>query len=202
MARPIDPNLKIQLLAAAEAEFVRHGLESARVDDIVARAGRSKGSFYQYFESKDQVFRDLIENLLARLAAIVERPLVTDEKNPPTRAQFLDLWLARDIDIFTFIAANKAMVRLLLTGGYSVAFAGLMNAFAKRTYEMISDSLFWGKEQRIYRRDFSTHFVAVMIAGAYDRLAREMVESVDKSPNIRFMCVQAQEFVLKGISDS
>ena len=63
MARPIDPNLKIQLLAAAEAEFVRHGLESARVDDIVARAGRSKGSFYQYFESKDQVFRDLIENL-------------------------------------------------------------------------------------------------------------------------------------------
>src|SRR4051794_14329820 len=111
MARPIDPNLKIQLLAAAEAEFVQHGLESTRVDDIVARAGRSKGSFYQYFESKDALFRDLIENLLARLAAIVERELVTDENNPPTRAQFLDLWLKRDIDIFEFIAANKAMVR-------------------------------------------------------------------------------------------
>ena len=94
------------------------------------------------------------------------------------------------------------MVRILLCGGYSVAFASLMDAFAKRTYDVILESLSWGKHHRVYRRDFDSHFVAVMIAGAYDRLARELVDTVDKAPNIRFMCVQAQEFVLKGINDS
>jgi AcrR family transcriptional regulator len=202
MARPVDPNLRIELLAAAEAEFVQHGLEATRIDDIVVRAGRSKGAFYQYFESKDHIFRDLVENLLARLSLIVERPVVTDEKAPADRADFLDRWLQRDIAIFEFILANRDMVRILLCGGYSVAFAGLMDAFAKRTYDVILESLSWGKHHGVYRRDFHTHFVAVMIAGAYDRLARELVDTVDKAPNIRFMCVQAQEFVLKGINDS
>jgi AcrR family transcriptional regulator len=45
MARPVDPNLRIELLAAAEAEFARHGVEATRIDDIVARARRSKGAF-------------------------------------------------------------------------------------------------------------------------------------------------------------
>jgi AcrR family transcriptional regulator len=202
MARPVDPNLRIELLAAAEAEFVQHGLEATRIDDIVERAGRSKGAFYQYFQSKDHVFRDLVENLLARLSVIVARSVVTDVKARADRADFLQRWLERDIAIFEFILANRDMVRLLLCGGYSVAFASLMDAFAKRTYDVILESLAWGKHHRVYRRDFHDHFVAVMIAGAYDRLARELVDTADRAPNIRFMCVQAQEFVLKGINDS
>jgi AcrR family transcriptional regulator len=201
MARPADPNLRIELLAAAEAEFGRRGVEATRVDDIVARAGRSKGAFYQFFRSKEELFRHLIEGLLARLGSLVARPLVTDEKRPPTREQFLALWLQRDEDIFDFIWANRDLVRLILRGGYSVAFADLMDAFARRTYEMIYESLSWGKQHHIYRRDFHTHQVAVMIAGAYDRLARELVDSDGNRPNLRQWCREAQSFVLRGISD-
>jgi AcrR family transcriptional regulator len=201
MARPIDPNLRIELLAAAEAEFALRGVDAARIDDIVVRARRSKGAFYQYFTSKEDLFRQLIEGLLARLGTLVARSLVTDEKNPPTRERFLELWLARDEAIFDFIWANRDLVRLILRGGYSVASADLMDAFAKRTYEMIFESLNWGKQHHIYRRDFNTHQVAVMIAGAYDRLARELVDSDGKRPNLHALCVEAQAFTLKGIID-
>jgi AcrR family transcriptional regulator len=201
MARPVDPNLRIELLAAAEAEFARRGVETTRIDDIVVRAGRSKGAFYQYFSSKEDIFRQLIEGLLARLGTLVARPLVTDDKHPPTRQQFLDLWLARDEDIFDFIWANRDLVRLILRGGYSIAFADLMDAFAGRTYDMILESLNWGREHRVYRRDFHTHQVAVMIAGAYDRLARELVDKTGTRPNLRLLCTEAQSFVLNGIID-
>jgi AcrR family transcriptional regulator len=201
MARTADPNLRIELLSAAEAEFIQRGVEGTRIDDIVARAGRSKGAFYQYFDGKDDIFRHLVEGLLARLGALVAQPLITDDKHPPTRERFLQGWLVRDEAIFEFIWANRSIVRLILRGGYSVEFADLMDAFAKRTYDVIFDSLNWGKEQRFYRRDFHSHLVAVLIAGAYDRLARELADSDGNRPNLRLWCAEAQAFVLKGIID-
>jgi AcrR family transcriptional regulator len=201
MARPVDPNLRIELLAAAETEFAQRGVEATRIDDIVARAGRSKGAFYQYFESKDDLFRHLVEGLLARLGTLVATPLVTDEKRPPTPERFLQLWLARDEAIFEFIWANRDLVRLILHGGYSPNFGDLMDAFAARLYDVIFASLEWGKQHHVYRRDFNAHLVAVMIAGAYDRLARELVDTDGNRPNIRLWITEAQSFVLNGIID-
>jgi len=40
-----------------------------------------------------------------------------------------------------------------------------------------------------------------MIAGAYDRLARELVDSDGPRPNLRSLCVEAQSFTLNGIID-
>ena len=202
MARPVDPNLRIELLAAAEAEFARNGVDSTRIDDIVVRAGRSKGAFYQYFKSKEDIFRQLVEGLLARLGTLVARAARHRRADTRPRASSSSsCWLARDEAIFDFIWANRDLVRLILRGGYSIAFADLMDAFAKRTYEMILESLNWAKEHRVYRRDFHSHQVAMMIAGAYDRLARELVDSDGNRPNLRALCAEAQSFVLHGIID-
>jgi AcrR family transcriptional regulator len=202
MARPANPNLRIELLAAAEAEFAVRGVDATKIEDICARARRSKGAFYAHFTSKEDVFRTIVEALLARLSALVATELVTDGKRVPSEAEFLYLWRLRDEAIFEFIWANRPLVKLILRGGYSIAFADLMDAFAQRTYDVILDSLNWGKEHRIYRRDFNTHLVAVMIAGAYDRLARELVDTDGSRPNIRMWVAEAQAFCMKGITDS
>jgi len=49
------------ILAAALDEFFERGLASARMDDIAKRAGLSKGALYLYFDSKDAVFKSIIE---------------------------------------------------------------------------------------------------------------------------------------------
>src|SRR5215210_765850 len=72
MPRPADRRAKIDLLRAAEAAFTEHGLAAAKVEDITARAGVSKGAFYLHFESKEDCFRQIIEGFLARLAACIE----------------------------------------------------------------------------------------------------------------------------------
>jgi AcrR family transcriptional regulator len=48
-----------RLLAAAERVFVRDGYLEARVADIAVEAGLSHGSFYTYFDSKQDVFRQV-----------------------------------------------------------------------------------------------------------------------------------------------
>lgn len=49
-----------RLLEAAAAEFAKKGLEGARVDDISLAAGLAKGTIYNYFGSKQHVFREVI----------------------------------------------------------------------------------------------------------------------------------------------
>ncbi len=201
MARPVDPTLRIDLLAAAEAEFAARGVDQTRVDDIVARAGRSKGAFYQYFVNKEDVFRQIVEGLLARLSTLIAQPLLVDGKEPFTPAHFFDRWLARDEQIFEFIWANRSLVQLVLRGGYSAAFGDLMDAFAQRTYDVIAESIDWAKRHHIYRKSCDTHLVSVLIAGAYDRLARELAATDGERPNITAWILEAQQFVLRGIID-
>ena len=60
---------RARLLDAAREVFERVGFLDARVSDIVEAAGLSHGSFYHYFDSKEQVFREVAETLEAELTA-------------------------------------------------------------------------------------------------------------------------------------
>ncbi len=50
---------RARLVDAAKRVFEDHGFLEARISDIAERAGLSHGSFYHYFESKDEVFLEV-----------------------------------------------------------------------------------------------------------------------------------------------
>lgn len=57
-------------MAAAASEFATKGLDGARVDDISVAAGLAKGTIYNYFDSKADVFRAVIEAWSSRTAEV------------------------------------------------------------------------------------------------------------------------------------
>ena len=54
-----------QLTAAARQVFAHHGFEFARVEDIAAAAGKTRGAFYANFRDKEDVFFAIFEEDLA-----------------------------------------------------------------------------------------------------------------------------------------
>ena len=50
-----------EILDAALDEFIAQGFDAARMEDIAARAGLSKGAIYLYFTGKEALLRGLIE---------------------------------------------------------------------------------------------------------------------------------------------
>jgi AcrR family transcriptional regulator len=58
---------RARLLAAAKEVFEQDGFLDARISDIAERAGLSHGSFYHYFESKEEVFREVAAEVEQRL---------------------------------------------------------------------------------------------------------------------------------------
>jgi len=63
---------RAKLLEAAKKTFEEHGFLDARIADIAERAGMSHGSFYHYFESKEQVFREVVEAVDEQLSEPME----------------------------------------------------------------------------------------------------------------------------------
>jgi AcrR family transcriptional regulator len=66
---PKGVRTRARLLEAAKAIFEEDGFLEARISDIAERAGLSHGSFYHYFESKEEVFREVAESVEEQLSA-------------------------------------------------------------------------------------------------------------------------------------
>jgi AcrR family transcriptional regulator len=54
------------LMVAARRIFARHGFEMARLEDIAAEAGKTRGAFYANFRDKEDVFFALFEEKIRR----------------------------------------------------------------------------------------------------------------------------------------
>ena len=61
------------LLEFALEVFGEKGYRHAAVDDIVSRAGRSKGTGYFHFPNREAIFRALVRELASYLVQRVER---------------------------------------------------------------------------------------------------------------------------------
>jgi AcrR family transcriptional regulator len=60
---------RARLLDAAKQVFEESGFLDARISDIAERAGLSHGSFYHYFDSKEEIFREVAAEVDERLSA-------------------------------------------------------------------------------------------------------------------------------------
>ncbi len=60
---------RARLLESAKEVFEEAGFLDARISDIAEKAGLSHGSFYHYFDSKEQIFREVAEAHEAHLTA-------------------------------------------------------------------------------------------------------------------------------------
>ncbi len=67
---------KQRLLRAARQIFARDGFEAARIEDIAAKAGFTRGAFYANFSSKEDLFFALLEQQstlqMEKLRALME----------------------------------------------------------------------------------------------------------------------------------
>ncbi|KFL91577.1 putative TetR/AcrR-family transcriptional regulator [Acetobacter malorum] len=75
---------KLRILKAAKKEFAQNGLEGARVDAIALEAQANKRMIYHYFESKENLFKIIIEQAYIDIRS--EEALLNLESLPPKDA--------------------------------------------------------------------------------------------------------------------
>ena len=70
-----------RILRAATALFAQKGLENTTVDEIARQADYSKATLYVYFRSKEEIYRSIQRDAMARMEGEMER-IASKEENP------------------------------------------------------------------------------------------------------------------------
>jgi AcrR family transcriptional regulator len=199
MGRPADRRAKIELLRAAESVFVERGLGEAKVEDITARAGVSKGAFYLHFESKEDCFKQIVEGFVAKLAECLEvRPDPARLVGLTDFAELIAFWHAHDCEMLEFCWQNRGLMEVLFSGGGGAAYRYLVDEFADRTAQQIEA---WARHlisAGVYRPDLDPEVLPALMSGAYERLVRELIKR-PKRPDVEGWARQAMMLLMSGL---
>ncbi len=99
-----------QIIEAAVKEFQEKGFDAARMDCVSARAGVSKRTVYKYFESKENLFRAILDVLSDRFSGMQD---MRYDPARPLREQLVALGRAEGALLIT--PDVMAMARMLIS---------------------------------------------------------------------------------------
>ena len=100
------PNSRAAVLKAAEHVFAEKGFDGARIDQIARRAGLNKAMIYYFFQSKERLFKAVIENLYSQLGAALHT--ATRSRHDPVERFF-----AMVAGYFDFVDKRRTYPRII-----------------------------------------------------------------------------------------
>jgi AcrR family transcriptional regulator len=168
---------RARLLAAAAEEFGRVGLAGANVDAISLAAGYAKGTIYNYFPSKEELFLAVVEEAVAQATAAGSAPSEAPawERLAATLAGFC-AW-AGEHDPFA-----RVLVRECLMGTPGL-YPRVIGAEAPLVGELEA-ILRQGSARGELRDDVPAEPLALAIAGLTDLALVEHWASDDSTPSL------------------
>lgn len=211
MPRRADPNTRSALVAAARREFTRRGLCGARIEDITSACHLSKGGFYLHFESKEALFGQIVNGLLAGLREaanardrMCERfaqeggPVTTEElrRGTPRARRFLAEELELDVCVLDLMWDYRDVIDVLVRGSQGTRFEGLMWEVVDAEVARITEQ-FKGQSSPRDRVDLPPDLLGSLIVGTHLLLAERMVGLASK-PDTRAWAVPLQRLLYEG----
>jgi AcrR family transcriptional regulator len=195
MARHADPHSKDALVAAARREFAKQGLRGARIEDITAACGLSKGAFYLHYPSKEALFGELVKAFFEVLTDCSnERRDVMAEffgkHGGPTRRdvdlrtaryqRFLELETAEDMRVLEHMWSYRDVMHVLVRGAQGTKFEGAIWAITDQEVERIQENVAHFQGDHVCRTDIPSEIFGSMIVGTYMLLAMRMSRMTEK----------------------
>lgn len=195
MPRHADPNARDSLIAAARREFARCGIKGARIEDITAACGLSKGAFYLHFPSKEALFGELAEAFFNKLGGATEKRQTDmmrffDEHGPITRRdieersprhlQLLEMEAREDLNLLEMLWAYRDVLFVLLRGAQGTPFEGAIWEVTDREVARIQENIARFQGNQACRSDIPSEIFGSLIVGTYMLLALRMSRMTEK----------------------
>jgi AcrR family transcriptional regulator len=212
MPRHPDPNAKEALIAAARAEFARRGLHGARIEDITAACGLSKGAFYLHFDSKEALFGDLVHAFQAKMGVCAaERTSAMEQfakEHGPVDARdaaerteryqaLIDLDVRLDLAILEVMWEYRDVVGVLVRGCQGTPFEGAVWELVDFEVGRVRKEIEELQGTHTCRADISGELFGSLVVGTYLLLGIQMSRMYDK-PDLEAWAQQLHTLIHEG----
>jgi AcrR family transcriptional regulator len=178
-----------KLLDAAAIEFGEKGFHEASITGITSRAETALGTFYTYFDSKDEIFRALVKDLSERVRLTVGESLGGSASALETERKALTAFLR-------FAREHKEIYRIIDESEFvdPANYRAHYESTARRMFERLKA----GSDAGEFRADLNeAHAWAVMGMNVFLGL-RYSIWSEDESPED--VATLANSILLNGIA--
>ncbi|QSQ11324.1 TetR/AcrR family transcriptional regulator [Myxococcus landrumensis] len=195
MPRPADPHARATLLTAARAEFARKGLRGARIEDITAACGLSKGAFYLHFDSKEALFGEVLAAFEEQLGEVNTRRMRSTEAffreqgtvQPDERLQrseryqrFCELERTFDVEALELMWSYRDVVAVLVSGSQGTPYESLLWQMTDAQVERLASDFQRLQVAGAVDPEMDPRLLASVIVGAYLLLSQRMVYHTEK----------------------
>jgi len=186
------------LIRAAIVIFHQKGFQMTRVSDIVAAAGVAQGTFYNYFRSKEAIFRDIGNDFMGRVRSIFTDRIDLLFSGGTVSEVRENVHLAVH-EVFTTYQKNLDAAELLLREGlgHGGLFKEIYEDILNQVLDIIRDQVNKGNENGVLQVS-EPEIISVFIFGLFERtlfyflLIRKNIE-LEKLEN------ELVDFILKGL---
>lgn len=194
-----DPQTREQLIDAAIRMFQQNGFQKTRVSDIVASAGVSQGTFYNYFHSKEAVFRQVCNEFIdqVRDLFVMRTEHIFDGETPE---EIRNNVLTVIDDLLTVYGENLAVAELLFREG--IGNGGLFKEIYEDILSVFIDLIEEQVVKGVTKGFLDTEdpgIAAVFLFGLFERSLFYFL-LVRKNTDLHQLKTQMADFILKGLS--
>ncbi len=159
-----------RLLSAAKKVFSEKGYHSAQISHIIDEAGVARGTFYLHFRSKEEIFKELLREVVEELK---ERIRVIDPSLDPL--QQITENIARVIE---FALEERELARIVLQRNSDPQLFAVTDRFFEEITAMIEGSLKRGITMGVVRM-CDTELIAKAILGAVKETVGGLLDRED-----------------------
>jgi AcrR family transcriptional regulator len=104
---------KQEILRVAALVFAEKGYRLASITDIIGRAGIARGTFYLYFESKRDLFLELIQSYFEDFAKVLQDNHRNLEEALRRRGDFLAAWRENIVKVLEYHNHNQHLFSIV-----------------------------------------------------------------------------------------
>ena len=159
---------RAKLLSAARKVFAEKGLGAATARDIVRETDLASGTFYNYFDDKEDVFRALLEEFAAKARRIVRLQRRVPGRTVDERVH------AAYRAYFQLVADERELFLVLRRNAGSITMSGEQGVFEPGIRELVDDMLQWSDEGELGSLDLD--YLATAMVGTGFQVATHMVD--------------------------
>lgn len=185
---------KEQIMEAALAIFSVKGFHLAKIEEIAQQAGVGKGTVYEYFSSKEALFKEILKEGALTFDELIAEELskakTTQEKLEGIIGQSLIIWQR-----FHPLAKTTMMETAFLDSPFH---AWLMEKHYQRLF-LIRDIIEEGMQKQEIRPINGLHF-AYLFYGGLAGMAGFFVEEDFAEDKLEILIEKTLDYYLKGIA--
>ena len=191
---------------------MRKGLRGARIEDITAACGLSKGAFYLHVASKAALFGEVVGELTSAMSELIERRTkqmerffaehgaleARDVAERSARYELLvEMNTEADLGTLELMWAYRDVVHVLMRGSQGTEFESLMWGMVDREVTRVTREFQRLQADHVSRADVPPTVIGSLIVGTYVLLAQQMSQ-MEQKPDLEAWARSIHRLIHEG----